>query len=149
MRACCDTVAPLAAGDQELYDSASVTLALLAGILCILASFLRLGALADFLAKPIVVVFLNGVALSIVLGQIGKVFGFQITAGGILPRLLEFASKIDFTRRSTRGLALGTFLALLESPTLFRSFPAALVATIVAAVRFLDLQRYGFAIVAT
>jgi high affinity sulfate transporter 1 len=141
--------APLASGDQELYDSASVTLALFAGILCILASFLRLGALADFLSKPILVGFLNGVALSIMLGQFGKIFGFPITAGGILPRLLEFASKINLTQWSTLGVALGTFLVLLVGPKLFRSFPAALVATIVAAaaVRFLDLQRYGVAIV--
>src|SRR4030095_519230 len=142
-------VAPLASGDQTLYDSASMTLALLAGVLCILASFLRLGALADFLSKPILVGFLNGIALTIMLGQIGKIFGFSITAGGILPRLLEFASKIDRTQWSTLGVALGTFLVLLVSPKLFRSIPAALVATIVAAVavRFLDLQRYGVAIV--
>src|SRR5438552_1476595 len=142
-------VAPLASGDQKLYESLSVTLALLAGVLCIGASFLRLGALADFLSKPILVGFLNGGALSIMLGQIGKIFGFPITAGGILPRLLEFASKIDLTRWSTLGVALGTFLVLLVSPKLFRSIPAALVATIVAAVavRFLDLQRYGVAIV--
>jgi high affinity sulfate transporter 1 len=142
-------VAPLASGDQKLYDSASVTLAFLAGVLCILASFLRLGALADFLSKPILVGFLNGVALTIMLGQIGRIFGFSITAGGILPRLLEFASKIDLTQWSTLGVALGTFSVLLVSPKLFRSIPAALVATIVAAVavRFLDLQRYGVAIV--
>jgi high affinity sulfate transporter 1 len=141
--------APLASGDQKLYDSASVTLALLAGVLCILASFLKLGALADFLSKPILIGFLNGVALSIMLGQIGKIFGFPITAGGILPRLLEFASKIHLTQWSTLGVALGTFLVLLVSPKLFRSIPAALVATIVAgvAVRFLDLQRYGVATV--
>jgi len=50
-------VAPLASGDQNLYASLSVTLAFLAGILCIGASFLRLGALADFLSKPILVGF--------------------------------------------------------------------------------------------
>lgn len=41
-------VAPLAFGDQNLYESLSMTLALLAGVLCIGASFLKLGALADF-----------------------------------------------------------------------------------------------------
>src|SRR5689334_21110070 len=74
-------VAPLASGDQNLYESLSVTLALLAGVLCIGASFLRLGALADFLSKPILVGFLNGIALSIMLGQIGKIFGYSITKG--------------------------------------------------------------------
>src|SRR5215470_493205 len=59
------SVAPLAGGDEALYRSLSVTLAALAGLICIAGSFLRLGALADFLSKPILVGFLNGVALSI------------------------------------------------------------------------------------
>src|ERR1700751_3727382 len=79
--------ATLASGDQDLYQSLSVALALLAGLLCIAASFLRLGGLADFLSKPILVGFLNGIALSILLGQIGKIFGYSITAGGIVPRM--------------------------------------------------------------
>jgi MFS superfamily sulfate permease-like transporter len=41
------------------------------------ASFFRLGALADFLSKPILVGFLNGIAISIFLGQIGKLLGAQ------------------------------------------------------------------------
>ena len=48
-------VAPLAAGDAAAYASISVTLALLTGLMCIAASFLRLGVLADFLSKPILV----------------------------------------------------------------------------------------------
>jgi high affinity sulfate transporter 1 len=142
-------VAPLASGDQKLYESLSVTLALLAGVLCIGASFLRLGALADFLSKPILVGFLNGIALSIMLGQIGKIFGFPITAGGIVPRLLEFARKVGLTHWPTLAVGMGTFLVLLASPRLFRGVPAALLAMILAAfaVRLLGLERYGVAIV--
>ena len=81
------SVAPLAAGDQATYASLSVILALLTGVLCIAASFLRLGALADFLSRPILVGFLNGVALSIILGQADKIFGFPVIESGILPRL--------------------------------------------------------------
>ena len=55
------------------------------------------------------------------LGQIGKIFGFPITAGGILPRPLEFVTKIDLTQWSTLGVALGTVLVPLGSPKLFRS----------------------------
>jgi MFS superfamily sulfate permease-like transporter len=57
-------VAPLAGSDSDLYLSLSVTLTFLSGLLCIGASFLRLGALADFLSRPILVGFLNGIALS-------------------------------------------------------------------------------------
>ena len=62
------------------------------GIFCILAGFLRLGFVADFLAKPILVGFLNGVAIHIFLGQIGNVFGFSMKSHGIVPSLLEFFS---------------------------------------------------------
>lgn len=142
-------VAPLASGDQKLYDSISVMLALLAGVMCIGASFLRLGALADFLSKPILVGFLNGVALSIMLGQIGKIFGFSITTGGIVPRLLEFAQKVGLTHWPTLAVGVATFLVLLVIPKLFRTVPAALVAMILSsiAVRFLGLERYGVAVV--
>src|SRR6201993_2052956 len=113
-------VAPLASGDQNLYESLSVTLALLAGVLCIGASFLRLGALADFLSRPILVGFLNGIALSIILGQIGKIFGYSITKGGIVPRLIEFIEKLGLTHWPTLAVGLGTFLVLLAAPRLFR-----------------------------
>src|SRR5436309_8040297 len=61
-------VAPMAGGDKELYVSLSMALAFLAGVFCIAARFFRLGALADFLSRPILVGFLNGMALSIALG---------------------------------------------------------------------------------
>jgi MFS superfamily sulfate permease-like transporter len=142
-------VAPLAAGDSNLYESLSMTLALLAGVICIGASFLRLGALADFLSKPILVGFLNGIALSIMLGQLGKIFGFSINAGGIVPRLVEFAGKLGQTHGLTLAVGLGTFLLLLLVPRLFRRVPAALVAMIVAAivVRVFGLEAHGLKIV--
>src|SRR6201998_1591340 len=138
-------VAPLASGDQNLYESLSVTLALLAGVLCIVASFLKLGALADFLSKPILVGFLNGIALSIILGQIGKVFGYPISAGGIIPRLIEFVSKLGLTHVPTLAVGVGAFIILLVTPRIFKQVPAALVVMILAAiaVRLLDLEQRG------
>jgi high affinity sulfate transporter 1 len=138
-------VAPLAGGDDRLYLSLSVTLAFLAGVFSIAASFLRLGALADFLSKPILVGFLNGVALSIMLGQIGKIFGFPITSGGIVPRLVEFVSKLGLTHWPTLAVGLGTFAILALSSRLLPRTPAALVAMIVAAVavKLLGLEAYG------
>lgn len=69
-------IAPLAKGDSQTYASLSVALCVIAGVLCIGASFLRLGAIADFLSKPILIGFLNGIALSVILGQVGKIFAF-------------------------------------------------------------------------
>jgi MFS superfamily sulfate permease-like transporter len=50
-------IEPLAGGDGELYLSLSIALAFFTGMLCIAASFFRLGALADFLSKPILIGF--------------------------------------------------------------------------------------------
>jgi len=125
-------VAPLAAGDPGLYVAFSALLALLAGLFCIAASFLKLGALADFLSKPILVGFLNGVSISIALGQAGKLFGFELDARGILPRIYEIIAEIGQTHWPTFGIAGLAFAVLLLAPRLTRRLPAALLAMVVA-----------------
>ena len=142
-------VAPLAKGDSQDYASLSAVLCLTAGLFCIGASFLRLGALADFLSKPILVGFLNGIALSVILGQIGKIFGFAIERGGIVPRFLEFISKLGMTHWRTLAVGLGTFALLLVTPKLVKKVPAALVAIVVSAlaVHFFGLEQLGVKVV--
>ncbi len=142
------SVAPLAAGDPEVYWSLSVTLAFLTGLFCIGASLLRLGALADFLSKPILIGFLNGVALSILLGQIGKIFGFAIEKGGIVPRLMEFASKLPQTHLPTLIVGLLSFAVLFLARRLTPRLPAALAAMTIAglAVAVLGLEHRSVAV---
>ncbi len=138
-------VAPLAAGNQDSYISLSMALAFLAGVFCILASFLKLGALADFLSKPILVGFLNGMAISIALGQIGKIFGFGIVKEGIVPRLLEFISKLGLTHFPTLAIGVTAFVVLAVSQKLLPRIPAAMVAMIVTgvAVKLFGLEAAG------
>ncbi len=127
-------VAPLAAGNAEHYASLSVTLAFCTGLFCILASFFRLGALADFLSRPILVGFLNGVAISIMLGQIGKLFGFAIESDRIVPRLLEFVSKLELTHLPTLAVGIGSFILLGLSKHFLPRIPAALLVMIITAL---------------
>jgi high affinity sulfate transporter 1 len=142
-------LAPLAAGDEQLYLSLSVSLAFMTGILCIIARFLRLGTVADFLSKPILVGFLNGVAVSIFLGQIENVLGFPIAARGIVPRLVEVGSKLGHTHVETLAIGLGTFLILWVSPKLLPRAPTAFIAMIMAALatKLLGLDLRGVATV--
>ena len=119
-------VTPLAGGDPALYLSLATALTLFTGLLCVLASVFRLGALADFLSRPILVGFLNGIALSIFLGQIGKVLGFQITASRIIPRLLEIVSKLPSTQMPTLFVALFSVAVLLLVQRFLARVPAAL-----------------------
>lgn len=141
-------IAPLAAGDADLYLSLSITLTFFAGLLCVAGSFFRLGALADFLSKPILVGFLNGIAISILLGQVGKLFGFSIELQGIVPRLIEIFAKLPQTHLPTLGVGIGSFAMLFISLRLLPRVPAALVVLVVAgtAAAVLKLSAQGVAI---
>jgi high affinity sulfate transporter 1 len=141
-------IAPLASGDAGLYLSLSITLTFFAGLLCIAGSFFRLGALADFLSKPILIGFLNGIAISIFLGQVGKLFGFPIESQGIVPRLLEIFAKLPQTHMPTLGVGVGSFAILFISLRLVPRMPAALFALVIAgtATALLTLDAQGVAI---
>ena len=141
-------VMPLAAGNPDHYWSLSVTLAFLSGLFCIGASFFRLGALADFLSKPILIGFMNGISISIFLGQIGKLFGFSIESSHVIPRLHEFLTKLPQTHVLTLVIGLGTFVVLYLARRFVPQLPAALVAMVFAGatVAGLGLDEKGVAI---
>ena len=141
-------IMPLAAGDGELYLSLSIALTFFTGVLCIAASFFRLGALADFLSKPILIGFLNGIAISIFLGQVGKLFGFSVESSGIVPRLLEIFAKLPQTHLPTLAVGAGSFAILFISLRLLPRVPAALVVLVVTgtAAALLTLDAQGVAI---
>ena len=141
------TVAPMAGGDPQVYIALSALLALFAGLFCILACFLKLGALADFLSRPILVGFLNGVAVSIALGQSGKLFGFSIEQQGVVLVAIELISKFGQIHWLTFAVALLAFAVLLLAPRLIKHLPAALLAMLVTAVAVagFDLEAHGVA----
>ena len=127
-------VAPFAANGSEEYLSMSMTLAFFAGAICIGASFIRLGVLADFLSRPILAGFMNGIAIYIVLGQMGKLLGFKVHATGIVRPLVEVATRLGETHLPTLAVGVGSFLVLLISPRVLRRVPGALVTLVVAAL---------------
>jgi high affinity sulfate transporter 1 len=141
-------VAPLAGNDVDLYVRLAAALAIFAGVLCLAGGVLRLGFLADFLGRPVLVGFMNGIAISIFLGQIGKVFGFPIESGGIVPRLVEFVSKLPATHLPTLAVGTATFVILRLARRFLPKLPAPLLATIaaVAMVRVFGLDRAGVAV---
>ena len=143
-------VTPLAGGDPSLYLSLATALTLFTGVLCLLASAFRLGAMADFLSKPILVGFLNGIALSIFLGQIGKVLGFQIDARRILPKLLEIVSSLPTTHLPTVLVTVFSVAVLLVVKRFVARIPAALAVLVLSAVvvKLFDLQSLGVSVLA-
>ena len=64
-------VAPMAGGDPARYLSLTAALAVITGVFCIAAGLLRLGFLSNFLARPILTGYLNGIAIWIITSQLG------------------------------------------------------------------------------
>ncbi len=143
------TLAPLAAGNPDTLLSLSITLAFFTGLICVAASFFRLGFVADFLSRPILVGFLNGVAIYIFISQIGKLFGFPMSAHGIIPSAIEFVRKVPQTHVPTLMVGLLTMGVLLGSKRLLPRWPGPLLAVVVAVglAQWFDLGERGVAVV--
>jgi high affinity sulfate transporter 1 len=143
------TLTPLAAGDPEILRSLAIVLAVFTGLCCFAASALRLGVIADFLSRPILIGFLNGVAISIFLGQIGKVFGFPMKSHGIIPSFLEFVGKVPDTHLPTLAVGALTIAVMLMSKRLSPRWPSPLLAVVaaIAVVKVMGLEASGVAVV--
>jgi MFS superfamily sulfate permease-like transporter len=73
-------VAPLAAGDPGRYLALSTGLAVIIGLLCIAAWAVRLGFVADLLSQPILIGYMAGVAVIMIVSQLGTITGIKLTA---------------------------------------------------------------------
>ena len=84
-------IGPLAAGDPSRYAALAAMLALLAGLLAVVAWLVRLGFVADLLSRPVLVGYLAGVALIMMAGQLGRLTGVRITGESFTGQVASFA----------------------------------------------------------
>ena len=77
------TILPLAAGQTDRAVALAGMLAIFSGGLCILAGLARFGFITDLLSKPIRLGYLNGIALTVLISQLPKVFGFSVKGENI------------------------------------------------------------------
>jgi high affinity sulfate transporter 1 len=121
-------LAPGAAGDDLRYLDLSITLSLMVGVFCVVAGILRLGAIANFLSRPILVGFLNGIALTIISSQLGKLCGIAVrTDSGFFLRMGDFASKLGGTHFPTLLVGIVSLLLMLLAGRFAPRVPGALV----------------------
>ncbi|MBP1710698.1 MAG: sulfate transporter [Deltaproteobacteria bacterium] len=77
-------IVPLAAGSADKAVALAGMLAVLTGALCIAAGLARFGFITDLLSKPIRMGYLNGIALTVLIGQLPKVLGFTVSGNSFL-----------------------------------------------------------------
>lgn len=78
------TILPLATGGPRHAAELAAMLAIITGALCILAGLARFGFITDLLSKPIRYGYMNGIALTLLIGQLPKVLGFSVESGSFI-----------------------------------------------------------------
>ncbi|MFI3198610.1 MAG: SulP family inorganic anion transporter [Methylococcaceae bacterium] len=136
-------------GDPAKLITAVATLTALVGVLLILASFLRLGFVANFISVPVLTGFKTGIALVIVLDQLPKLLGFHITKQGFIRDLFSIIHHLPQTSLITLAVAAATLLVLISMERLWPHSPAPLVVVggSIAASWFFGLDAQGVATV--
>ncbi|EGR9006553.1 SulP family inorganic anion transporter [Vibrio vulnificus] len=142
-------VTPLAAGDATKHWQLVMTMTAMTGMWCVLASRLKLGILADFLSRPILLGLLNGVALTIIVGQFAKVVGWKYEQRYLLERLWEAPQRLADLHWPTLALSVATVAVYLITKRFRSSWPAAMLAILIttASVWLLRLQEVGVSVV--
>ena len=140
-------VIPMAAGDPQRAMTVGGMLAVLAGVFGILAGLLRLGFITDLLAKPIRFGYLNGIALTVLVAQLPKLFGFSVKAESLIDRAAGFVSGLAAGRTNWVAFALGggTF-AIIRMLKKYLRIPGVLIPVVgcILAVAWFHLsERYG------
>jgi high affinity sulfate transporter 1 len=147
------TIIPIvgANGDPQRAVALASMLALLVGVMTVLAGVAKLGFVADLLSKPTQIGYMNGLALTILVSQLPKLFGFSVDADGLIPEAAGFAKGLANGEVVAAALGVGllglVLIALLQR--LVPKLPAVLVAVVVSilAANAFDLADRGVSLV--
>ncbi len=140
-------------GSPERAIALASMLALIVGAIMIAAGALKLGFVADLLSKPTQIGYMNGLALTILIGQLPKLFGFSTDANGLINEAKAFVHGLAHGEAVGAAVAIGLF-SLVLILALGRWLPripgvlVAVVAAITASAAF-DLASHGVSLVGT
>ncbi len=136
-------VLPLAVGDSDSAVVLASMLSVLAGLVCIVAGYSRLGVVTELLSKPIRIGYLNGIAVLIFVSQLPKALGFTVDATEPLALIVDSAAGVLDGRTSLPALsvAAGGVILILGLNRLSRLRPGVVAAAVlsIAAVAFFSI----------
>jgi high affinity sulfate transporter 1 len=100
-------VLPHASGDPQKAVALAGLLAVLTGLLCMVGGLARFGFITDLLSKPVRYGYLNGIAVTVLVGQLPKVFGFSVSGDSLLQKLAGLVQGIRNGQAGGTALAIG------------------------------------------
>ena len=141
------SLAPIATGSD--YAALAAMVAVLVGAIALAARVVRLGWISDYFSRAVLVGYIHGVAVVLVVGQLGKFFGVSIDAQDPIPQLREFFSELSTVDGLTTAVAVVSLGALLLLRWKAPRLPGALIVVVGAIVvsAIFDLEHHGVAVV--
>src|SRR5204863_6832315 len=122
----------LAGGDEATAITLAGMLAILVGITEIGVGLGKLGFVADLLSKEVQVGYMNGLAITIIVGQLPKLFGFSTNADSFLKEMRVFVEGVGKTHTTTLIVGLAVLALLLVLPRITTRVPAVLAGVVAA-----------------
>lgn len=142
-------IAPMAAASGVSYAVLTAALALVVGILLVVAGIAHLGFISDFLSKSVVTGFVFGLAITILVGQLPKVFGVPPTSGNVFQQVWGLLQNLSNLNPATLLLSLAALAAILLIKRFFPGIPASLIVLVagIVIVGVLNLGAVGVSVV--
>jgi high affinity sulfate transporter 1 len=142
-------VGPLAGGDADRYLALTAGLALVVGAILLAAGLVRLGFIADFLAKSVVTGFIFGLAITIIVGQLPKLLGVPGGGDGTIEQVQVLVGNLPDTNPWTLAVGVGALALILVLRAISRKIPGPLVALAlgIIAVGAFDLEVHDVSVV--
>src|SRR5499433_2811141 len=129
------TILPLSAGDPHRAVAVAGMMAIVSGCVCIVAGVAHLGFITELLSKPIRYGYMNGIALTVLISQLPKLFGFSIDSAGPLRNLWAIAEAILGGKANWTAFAIGAgTLAIILLLKNRKRVPGILIAVVGATV---------------
>jgi high affinity sulfate transporter 1 len=128
-------VLPLSAGDPMRAVALASMMAVVSGLVCILIGVMRLGFVTELLSKPIRYGYMNGIALTVLISQLPKLFGFSIDSAGPGRDVVQIARSILAGQANWTAFAVGggTLVAILVLKR-WKRIPGLLIAVVGATI---------------
>ena len=143
------TILPLmlAGGDPARAIALASLLAMIVGVMMVVAGLAKFGFVADLLSKPTQIGYMNGLAVTIIVGQLPKLLGFSVDADGLVAEARAFASGLAQGEANMTAAILGvaSLAGILLLNRLLPKLPSVLIVVVLAAVAVnaFDLEDHG------